>query len=1104
MHFLPAYLTHVTRFFFLPAFMLFIVKISHAQEGTTDKIDSIYHAKNYTALKFRNIGPAMMSGRVSDIAIDPVDENTWYIAMGSSGVWKTSNAGVTFTPIFDEQKSFSIGCVAIHPNNRFEVWVGTGENVGGRHVGIGDGVYKSEDGGNSWKSMGLKNSEHISKIVFHPTERNTLWVAAQGPLWSKGGERGIYKSVDGGNTWQRTLGDDEWVGATDLVIDPREPDQLYAATWQRHRTVAAYMGGGPGSALHKSEDGGITWKQLKKGLPSSNLGKIGLAISPQKPDELYAAIELDRRKGGVYKSFDRGESWIKQSDAVGGATGPHYYQEIWASPHQYDRIYLADNRMQVSIDGGKTFERMKNKHKHVDNHAVAFRKDDPDYVLVGCDGGVYETFDQEENWRFMPHLPTLQFYKVAVDDAQPFYSIYGGTQDNNSLGGPSRTDNVHGIRNADWYVTLFADGHQSAIEPGNPDIMYAEWQEGNLVRVDRTTGQLVYIQPQPRKGDPSQRFNWDAPILVSPHNPMRLYFASQRVWRSDNRGDSWEPISEDLTRDEDPLEISIMGRTQSWDNAWDMYAMSNYNTITSLAESPLKEGLIYAGTDDGIIQVTDDGGNSWKKIEVGSLPDCPSTAFVNDIKADLFDVSTVYVALDNHKYGDYKPYLYVSNNKGNSWKAITGDLPNGGMVWRLVQDHVDADLFFLGTEYGVYFSPDRGEHWIQLKRGVPSISFRDLAIQRRENDLVGASFGRGFFVLDDYSSLRNLSKELLEDPVTLFQPRDAWWYIPKMILGGSEKGIQGASYYAAPNPDFGANFSYFVSEIPLTRMAMRQKEEKELNKEKKDIPFPGWDNLEAEKNEMKTELWLVIMNDQDSVIRRIQAPYSKGMNRISWDLKYPPTGLVRPQSIEKQWKSKSSGYLVAPGSYKAVIVQKSQLGVEQLTEPVTFRVKPLYPGALEQISYNEVASYWRKSENLQREMFAFQEALRDVEGTLEAYDLAYFRSQAENAEVYNNILALRREIKEMSRQVNGYSTKNEIGAVNPPTLSQRFWKSQNLLGNNTYGPSDTQREQFELAQAQFDLLNNRLKEIVEVELPQLDKSMQKMGAPAIKGQRNPK
>ena len=459
----------------------------------------------------------------------------------------------------------------------------------------------------------MKTSEHISEIIVHPDNSDVVWVAAQGPLWTKGGERGLYKTTNGGTTWKKVLGNDQWTGVTDIMIDPRNPQILYAATWDRHRTVAALMGGGPGTAIYRSEDGGDNWTKLSNGLPKSNMGKIGLAISPQNPDVVYAAIELDRKSGAVYRSSNRGASWVKMSNTVSGGTGPHYYQELFASPHEFDRLYLMNVRVLTSGDGGKTFVQLKESDKHSDNHAIVFKKDDPNYIMLGTDAGIYETFDNAETWRYIKNLPLTQFYKVAVNNAEPFYHIFGGTQDNGSAGGPSATDEREGIANKHWYKTLFADGHQSATDLVYNDIIYAETQQGGLYRVDLTTGEQVYIQPKARLGEPHERFNWDAPILVSPHNPKRLYFASYRVWKSESRGDDWEPISGDLTRNENRLALPIMGRTQSWDNAWDVGAMSNYNTITSLAESPVQEGLLYAGTDDGFIQVSENGGDSWRK-----------------------------------------------------------------------------------------------------------------------------------------------------------------------------------------------------------------------------------------------------------------------------------------------------------------------------------------------------------------------------------------------------------------------------------------------------------------------------------------------------------
>ncbi|MEM9058221.1 MAG: glycosyl hydrolase, partial [Pseudomonadota bacterium] len=549
--------------------------------------DPIEDSKTFAGLELRNIGPALMSGRVADIAVHPEHRHVWYVAVGSGNLWKTVNAGTTWEPIFDDQSSYSVGAVTLDPNRPDTVWLGTGENTSGRHVGYGDGVYRSLDGGKTWTNMGLTESEHIGSIVVDPRDSDVVFVAAQGPLWSPGGERGLFKSTDGGETWNNVLSAGEYTGVNEVHMDPHNPDVLIASTQQRARSVAALINGGPESGIYKSTDGGDSWRELTEGLPDEDMGRIGLAYSPVDSDVVYATIELRHRKGGFWRSLDGGESWEKRNDYLSGGTGPHYYQEIFASPHDVDTVYQMDVRMHVTTDGGANFETVPHEGKHSDNHALVFDPNVPGYLLAGSDGGLYETFDRGANWRFIANLPVTQFYKIAVDNDEPFYNVYGGTQDNNTQGGPSRTQSLHGIRNSDWFVTLFGDGHQPATDPSNPDIVYSEWQQGNLARYDRKNGEIVYIQPQPGPGEPAERFNWDSPILVSPHDPKRLYHASQRLWRSDDRGDSWRPVSPDLSRGQDRLTLPLMGRVWSIDSLWDLYAMSKFGNITSISESPL-------------------------------------------------------------------------------------------------------------------------------------------------------------------------------------------------------------------------------------------------------------------------------------------------------------------------------------------------------------------------------------------------------------------------------------------------------------------------------------------------------------------------------------
>lgn len=1077
------------------AFMAVVV--SWATASGQNEEESIWDDKNFNGLEWRGIGPALMAGRIADIAIHPEDESTWYVAVGSGGVWKTTNNGITWTTVFDDQPVYSIGCVTIDPNNPSIIWLGTGENVGGRHVGYGDGIYRSPDGGKTWKNMGLKDSEHISKIIVHPENSDIVWVAAQGPLWSKGGERGLYKTTDGGETWNRTLGNDEWTGVTDLVIDPRNPDVLYAATWDRHRTIAAYLGGGPGSGLHRSFDGGETWEELKEGLPESNMGKIGLAISPQNPDVLYAAIELDQRQGGLYKSTDKGSTWTKQSDAVSGATGPHYYQELYASPHQFDRIYLMDVRVQISEDGGKTFRRMKEENKHSDNHAMAFKMSDPDYLLFGTDGGLYESFDLGENWRFFENMPITQFYKLAVDDAEPFYNVYGGTQDNSTQGGPSRTDDWQGIQNADWKVVLDWDGHQPATEPGNPDIMYGERQEGTLSRIDLSTGEVIDIQPHAGKDEPHERYNWDAPILVSSHKPSRIFHGSYRLWKSENRGDDWEAISGDLTRNQNRLELEIMGRKQSYDNAWDLYAMSTFNTITSIAESPHDENVIYIGTDDGLMHRTDDMGENWTKIEVGSLPGVPATAYVNDIKVDLHDPNTMYVALDNHKHGDFTPYLLKSTNKGGSWTSLTDDLPDETIVWRIVQDHEMEDLLFIATEFGVYFSVDGGGEWTKIKGGLPTISFRDITIQRREDDLVAASFGRSFYILDDIAPFREMTEENLETEGYLFPNRKAWWYIPRPDLEfGKGKGSQGAGHFIAENPPFGAVFTYHLAEGYETKKEVRQKAEKELNESGEDVAFPGWDALDAELTEMPVRVWLEVADGSGNLVRRIHAPSKKGFHRVAWDLRFPPPQVIREGKKEI---GDDSGLLVAPGTYQVRLVKESEEGIEVLHDYRSFEVVPLHGGgALKNPLADQTQSFWRDYEGMVRDQSYLNIERQNLEERIKALGLSLAHLKKSEDDLSAGYRDLRSTFYDFNREVEGSPAKNKIGEKVPATIGERMFALYRVLASSTYGPTTEALDIMAIAKEDLASLTKTL-ENLETRAKALNERIVDAGGPPVEG-----
>ncbi len=1091
--------------------LLYAVILSLALPGVLwaeddEPVDPGFNEATFKGLEMRSIGPAFMSGRISDIVLDPDDPSIWYVGVGSGGVWKTENAGTTWMPVFDDESSYSIGCITIDPNDRNVIWVGTGENVSGRHVAYGDGVYRSRDGGKNWENMGLANSEHIGMIRIDPRDSDTIFVAAQGPLWSGGGDRGLYKSTDGGETWRKVLGDglgnapedDQYTGVSEVHLDPRNPDVMYAVSWQRLRNVAVVMDGGPGTGIHKSEDGGESWRELTEGLPEDFMGKTGLAISPQDPDVIYATIEEANRTGGFWRSADGGETWEKRNDYLSSGTGPHYYQELFASPHSFDRVYQMDVHLHVTENGGTDFTKLEHDTKHVDHHAMAFRADDENYLLVGNDGGIYESFDLGKAWRFVSNLPITQFYKVAVDYDEPFYNVYGGTQDNNTQGGPSRTDNNAGIRNSDWFVTLFGDGHQPAVDPNNPDIVYAQWQQGNLTRYDRRTGESVYIRPHAGPDEKPDRYNWDSPILISPHDSKTLYFGTQRVWKSDDYGDSWETISGDLTRNEDRVRRPIMGRTWSYDAPWDLYAMSMFNTITSLSESPLVPGLIYAGTDDGYIQVTEDGGQNWRRID--KLPGVPDRFFVNDIKADLHNPDTVYVVVDDHKHGDLSPYILKSTNRGRSWKSIASNLPERHLLWRVVQDHVSPGLLFLGTEFGVFFTVNGGGSWTKLKGGSPNIAFRDLVIQTRENDLVGATFGRSFYVLDDYSPLRQVNENLLKNGDALFPVRDADWYVPRRPLGCSEPhcaGSQGDAFYSASNPDFGATFTYYLAHGIKNAKDARREAEKEKEKVNEDVRFADWDTILEEMREDTPAVVFTVRDANGDIVRQVTGPVEAGFHRVSWDLRYP---VLEPWSPEPETPpAESAGVLVVPGTFSVAMHKRIDGKLEPVGEPrqfnvVSVRPDPVLPGTTQQ----QRVIFESQVDELRRASLGTVASIDEIVLELDAVKVALGRASTSGSlyEIANDI---QQRIKAARDQLADNPSRDIYNDFDRMSVAARLWHARYAQNVGAYGPTPEQQESLRIARMVYDNTVADLTELVDTEYAALKSAMDAAKVPWTPG-----
>jgi len=1051
---------------------------SDSESDEDPAADDEFDPQVFSPIQFRSIGPALMSGRIADIAVDPTNPHIWYVAAGSGGVWKTTNSGTTWNPIFDNYGAYSIGCVTIDPNNPNNIWVGTGEDVAGRHVGYGDGVYFSNDGGQSFKNVGLKESEHIAKIVVQPGNSQVVYAACQGPLWTPGGQRGLYKSTDGGTSWQQVLALGEYTGVTDVVMHPSDPKVLYAATYEKHRTVWALLACGEESGIHKSTDGGNTWTELKNGIPSGPKGKIGLAISPQNPQVVYAGIELPQRQGGFFRSANGGVTFQKMSDYVGGGTGPHYYQEIWTDPHQAESVYHADVRLGRTDDGGATFESVSDRAKHVDNHAIAFHPSDPHFLLVGCDGGVYVSYDRCESYRFVSNLPLTQFYKVAVDYDYPFYHIIGGTQDNNTQYGPTATNRRQGIANRDWRIVIGGDGHDCAIDPEDPNIIYGESQQGFIRRYDRRTGQTVDIRPQPPQGDKNLRFNWDSPIELSFHDHKRLYFASNKLHRSDDRGNSWTTISPDLTRQQNRLTLPILGGYWSIDDGWDLDAMSQYNTITSIGESPLDEDLIYVGTDDGLIQVTEDGGETWREIDL--ISGLPEFAFVNDIKACRHDADTVFACFDNHKYGDYQPYVMKSTDRGKSWSMITEGVPDRHLCWRVIQDHEVPDLLFLATEFGVYATRNGGEKWFKFSNGLPVISVRDLEIQRRENDLVAATFGRSFYVLDDYSPLREATPEIFEKPFHLFAIKTAKLFPMADYLGG-RRGSQGNGFFVADNPQFGAVLTYFNRDEYKTAEQKRKEKEKEAKQEGRQVPIPTVEDLVVEQSEQEPELVFSIRNADGDVVQRIQRPLSKGMHRISWDLR------------------NQFGAYVLPGTYQVTVEKLHQGLLEELQEPVEFEVELVVEPTLPIADRADMNEYFRDVNELQRKISAAGTRLSEAEELLNKIQTAIERDDEPHYQLMQEAREHELKLNELSRKFNGQSNLEErVGLDGSPSLRQRIRNAGSAI-RSFAEPTQTQRDSFAIAQKVFAELQPELSEFIDRELQEFVQRVQDAGIYGVPG-----
>lgn len=832
----------------IPVFLLALASlVGPASAGAQAPID----AATFGDLKARAIGPAVMSGRIAAIDAVPGPPLTIYVGAASGGVWKSTDGGVTFKPVFDEHTQ-SIGAIAVDPSRPETVWVGTGESWVRNSVSVGTGVYRSTDGGETWQFMGLGDSERIARIVVNPRNSDNVFVCATGHLFDGNEERGVYRTTDGGKSWTRVLFVNRDTGCSDLAVDPQDPRILYAGMWQFRRRADFFTSGGPGSGLYKSTDGGETWRKIENGLPAGEKGRIAVAVAPSRPSVLYAVVEA--RRTALYRSDDLGESWHERNASGNVQARPFYFALVVVDPTDFQRVYKPGFTLSVSTDGGRSFGTglFAGSRVHPDHHALWINPRNPNELLLGTDGGLYISHDRGAHWRHVKALPLSQFYEVAYDLEHP-YNVYGGLQDNGTWMGPSRA--VGGVQNRHWRNIGPGDGFHAFPDLADPDIAYVEYQGGNLLRVRKSTSEAKDIKPYPGAGEPELRFNWNTPVHLSPSRPGTIYVGAQFLFRSRDRGDSWERISPDLTTN-DPAK---QRQRESGGLTIDNTTAENHTTIYTIAESPRNPDVIWVGTDDGNLQLTRNGGRTWANV-VGNVPGLPAGTWVSHVEASRHAEGTAYATFDGHYAGDMRTYVYRTTDFGATWESLATDAVEG-YAHVIREDPVSPDLLFLGTEFGLFISVDRGRSWARFEGGFPKkVAVRDLAIHPREHDLIIATHGRGIYILDDITPLRHLTGEVLEREVALLPSRPAELFVPASI-----QDFPGDEEFMGSNPAEAASIVYYLK-----------------------------------RRQLFGDLRVEIYDAEGKLVRSLPGGRRRGLNRVEWPMRLRPPRVPPATSLVPQ------------------------------------------------------------------------------------------------------------------------------------------------------------------------------------------------------------
>ncbi len=988
-------------------------------------------------LDLRNIGPANMGGRIDDFAVVESDPHTIYVGTASGGVWKTTNNGVSWEPIFDDQVTSTIGDVTVAPSNPDIVWVGTGEANNRQSSSWGNGVYKSPDGGKTWKNMGLKATHHIGRIVIHPLNPDIVYVAAVGHLWGPNKERGLYKTEDGGKTWVNTKFINEDTGFIDVALDPGSPDTLYAAAYQRRRRGWGFSGGGPHSGLYKTTDGGENWTKLYNGLPSGDTGRIGIDI--YRKDSSIVYVTYENKKGGVFRSEDKGFTWKKMSPTN---PRPMYYSKIRIDPNNDQRIWVLGASIYFSDDGGKKFSTDLVRSPHGDYHAMWINPQDSDHIILGSDGGIYFSYDRGQNWDFVNTIPLAQFYEIGYDMQDPYW-VYGGLQDNGSWGGPSASLNRLGVTNDSWIKIGGGDGFYTQVDPTDPTKIYAESQTGNLFRIDRVTGERVSLSPRPKDDKEEYRFNWNCPILISPHDPNTVFYGGNKLFISKDRGANWES-SQDLTSKIDREEMPLMGKNPDKSTLSRHDGIAYFGDITTVTESPLKKGLIYVGTDDGNLQISQDGGKIWVNLNK-NVPGMKQYTYVTRVVASRYSEGRAYATLDGHRNNDFTAYVYVTENYGKTWKDISANMPAGSIVNVIREHHRNSELLFIGTERGAYFSLNRGGKWIRIGGNFPMVPVDDIAVHPRENDLILGTHGRSIWIMDDITYLEKYTEGESSPSGYIFPPLPA-----TMFNAFSHKGNLGDKIYVAPNPPSGAMISYYL------------------------------------KEKQKGKVSLVISNASGDKVRELKGPGSAGINRVIWDMRYEP-----PETADEGRRSyyRARGPFVLPGEYQLVM----KLGENELTETVkvegdgrvdiSFKDRKAQHDVLFKIYkiYGPLNASNKALTSLQKEINAIKKNLKKVKDVPEAVD--------------KKIESISKRLKDISLELLGDPSAGWRGMRS--AVRGRLMMLFGSIGGYTGAPSESQVNDVDKQIEAFESLVGQVNAVIETDFPELNKLLNENNIPRL-------